>query len=155
MDIYRNRYEGTEYDMMKAENASRRAIGVTRQSDVHIIQTYTDLPADTCQLQWLAMGNAEHSVFIPAFSGITDTHKSYKINSNNYSASNMYWACKRICGIAEQDREFLSQGVKDFWKAQEKSMYKSTAKDVKALKKAYKKVVLTQQSSLRATQANS
>ena len=51
----------------------------------------------------------------------------------------MYWACKRICGIAEQDREFLSQGVKDYWKAQETSMYKSTIKDVKALKKAYKK----------------
>lgn len=139
MDIYRNRYEGTEYDMMKAENAGRRPIGITRSSDIHIIQTFYDLPADTCQLQWLAMGNAEHSVFIPAFSGITDTHKSYKIDSNNYNANNMYWACKRICGIAEQDREFLSQGVKDYWKAQETSMYKSTIKDVKALKKAYKK----------------
>ncbi len=39
----------------------------------------------------------------------------------------------------EQDREFLSQGVKDYWKAQETSMYKSTIKDVKALKKTYKK----------------
>ena len=122
--------------MMKAENVGRRPIGVTRSSDIHIIQTFYDLPADTCQLQWLAMGNAEHSVFIPAFSGITDTHKSYKIDSNNYNANNMYWACKRICGIAEQDREFLSQGVKDYWKAQETSMYKSTIKDVKALKKA-------------------
>lgn len=139
MDIYRNRYEGTEYDMSKAENAGRRPIGVTRQSDVHIIQTYTDLPTDTCQLQWLCMGNAEHSVFIPAFSGITDTHKSYKINSNDYSSSNMYWACKRICGIAEMDREFLSQGVKDYWKAQEQSMYNNLSKDMKNLKKAYKK----------------
>ena len=136
---YRNRYEGTEYDMMKPENVSRRPIGVTRSSDIHIIQTFTDLPKDTCQLQWLAMGNAEHSVFIPAFSGITDTHKGYKIDSAAYSASNMYWAFKRICGIAEQDREFLSEGVKNYWKAQEEAMYKSTMKDVKALKKAYKK----------------
>ena len=61
MDIYRNRYEGTEYDMMKPENVARRPIGVTRSSDIHIIQTFNDLPKDTCQLQWLAMGNAEHS----------------------------------------------------------------------------------------------
>ncbi len=138
MKLFGDRYEGTEFDMMKTENAGRRPIGVTRQSDVHIIQTYPQLPADTCQLQWLAMGNAEHAVFIPAFSGITDTHKSYKVDWNVFNNDSMYFANKRICGLAESDRAFLSQGVKDFNVLQEEMMLKEMQNELSKVQKAYK-----------------
>lgn len=138
MDLFRNRYEGTEYDMMLPENAGRRPIGVTRSSQVHIMQTINDLPKETCQLQWLAMGNAEHSVFVPAFSGITDTHKAYQVDgSKTYKKSSLYDATKRVCSVAESDREFLGQGVKDYWKLQEQMMIKSTKKQIKKIKEAY------------------
>ena len=138
MKLFGDRYEGTEYDMMKAENEGRRPIGVTRQSDVHIIQTYTNLPAETCNLQWLSMGNAEHAVFVPAFSGITDTFAGYKVDLNEYNEKSMYYACKRICGIAEMDRAFLSQGVKDFNLLQEKIMLKDMQNEVSKIAKQYK-----------------
>ena len=138
MKLYGDRYEGTEYDMMKAENEGRRPIGVTRQSDVHIIQTYTNLPAETCNLQWLSMGNAEHAIFVPAFSGITDTFAGYKVDLNEYNEKSMYYACKRICGIAEMDRAFLSQGVKDFNLLQEKIMLKDMQNEVSKIAKQYK-----------------
>lgn len=139
MQIYGNRYEGTPYDMMKPENAGRRPIGVVRQSDVHIIQTLPELPADTCQLQWLAMGNAEHTVFVPAFSGITQTYDKYHTDWSKFSNDSMYFASKRICGLAESDREFLSQGVKDFNLLQEKMMLKKTQEQIAKIQKAYKK----------------
>ncbi len=140
MDLFRNRYEDTPYDMMLPENAGRRPIGVTRSSQVHIIQTINDLPKETCQLQWLAMGNAEHSVFVPAFSGITNTHKAYQVDgSKAYKSESFYDSTKRICSIAESDREFLSQGVKDYWKLQEKMMIKSTKSQIKKIKEAYGK----------------
>ena len=139
MDIFRNRYEGTPYDMMLPENESRRPIGVTRSSMVHILQTFDNLPKDSCSIQWLSTGNAEHNVFIPAFSGITDTHEAYKPDgSETYNPKSMYSATKRICGIAESDREFLGQGVKDYWKLQEKMMIKQTKKDMKKINSAYK-----------------
>lgn len=139
MKIFGDRYEGTPFDMMKAENAGRRPIGVVRQSDVHIMQTLPELPVDTCQLQWLAMGNAEHAIFIPAFSGITETYSKYHTDWSKFSNNSVYFACKRICGLAESDREFLSQGVKDFNILQEKMMLKETQNQIAKIQKAYKK----------------
>ena len=125
MQLYGDRYEGTPYDMAIPGNEGNRPIGTMRQSDVHIIQTFDDLPVETCQLQWLTMGNAEHAIFVPAFSGITDTYEKYKIDNAESGVINdsYYYVCKAICSLAETDREFLSQGVKDYNLAQEQQMY--------------------------------
>lgn len=124
MQLYGDRYEGTAYDLAIPGNEGNRAIGTTRQSDVHIIQTFAELPANTCQVQWLTMGNAEHAIFVPAFSGITDTYEKYKIDNDESGTINdsYYYICKAVCAIAESDREFLSQGVKDYNLAQEQQM---------------------------------
>ena len=124
MQLYGDRYEGTEYDMSIPGNEGMRPIGTTRQSDVHIIQTFPELPVSTCQLQWLTMGNAEHAIFVPAFSGITDTYEKYKVDNTESGVVNdgYYYVCKAICSVAESDREFLSQGVKDYNLAQEQQM---------------------------------
>ena len=139
MSLYRDRYEGTDYDMSKSENASRRPIATTRSSDVHITQVYSNLPKDSCDLQWLAMGNAEHSVFVPAFSGITDTYSAYKVDGTAYKDSSAYWLFKRNCTLAESDRAYLGQGTKDFWAAQEKSEYATVQKQLAKVTSAYGK----------------
>ena len=139
MDVFRYRYEGTEFDMMKPGNEGLRPIGVARSSQVHIVQNFKDLPRDTCNLQWLAMGNAEHSVFIPAFSGITETHPAYNIDgSYKYNHDSLYSATKRM-NVASYDRQFLSSGVKDYWKLQEKMMIHDTKKELSKIRKAYAK----------------
>ena len=107
MDIYRNRYEGTKFDMNLPENAERRPIATTRQSQIHVVQIIPNMPREMSAVQWLALGNAEHSVFIPTFSGITDTHSAYKVDGNSYDPSGAYWQFKRVCGVAETDRAHL------------------------------------------------
>lgn len=139
MQLYGDRYEGTDYDMELPGNEYMRPIGVTRQSDVHIIQTFPELPAGTCQLQWLAMGNAEHAVFVPAFSGITDTYEKYQIDNTESGVVNdsYYYVCKSICSIAETDRPFLSQGVKDYNLEQEQQMLDKILESIPDIKEAY------------------
>jgi dipeptidase len=138
MQLYGDRYEGTKYDMRDPENEDMRPIGVTRQSDVHIIQTYGSLPDSCCQLQWLAMGNAEHAVFVPAFSGITDTFEKYKVDNDGSGVNDSYYyVCKSICSVAESDREYLSPGVKDFNLAQEKKMQEEITAALPDVKAAY------------------
>lgn len=139
MNLYRNRYEGTSYDMTKPENSDLRPIGVNTQSDVHIIQIYSSLPQDSCCVQWLCMGNAEHSLFIPAFSGITDTYKGYKVNAVNYNSKSLYWNFKSICTLAETDRTYLGTGVKSYWQSQEKKMLKQLPTQIQKTKAAYEK----------------
>ena len=64
-------------------------------------QTFPELPAETCQLQWLAMGNAEHAIFVPAFSGISDTFEKYKVDNTEPMTVNdsYYYICKSVCAV--------------------------------------------------------
>ena len=140
MKLYGDRLEGTEFDKRLPENKSRRAIGVPNQGNVHIIQTFSELPDCTCQLQWLAMGNAEHAMFVPAFSGITDTYDKYQLvdTETRKVTDSFYYQSKRICGLAESDREYLGQGVKDYNVRQEKAMLERILEEIPVIQKKYK-----------------
>ena len=96
---------------------------VQRLLQIHILQTFPDWPAECSSIDWLALGNTEHSVFIPFFSGITDTAPAYHLDGDTYNPDGAFWKFKSICTIAEQNRSLYSQGVKDFWKLQEELMY--------------------------------
>ncbi|OUN24102.1 peptidase C69 [Flavonifractor sp. An82] len=125
MDIYRSRYEGTPLDVTLPGQEENRVIGTERSSQIHILQTFPDWPAYCSSIDWLALGNAEHSVFIPFFSGITDTADAYKVDGDTYDPAGAFWMFKRICTIAEQNRTLYGQSVKDFWKLQETLMYET------------------------------
>lgn len=139
MDVLRNRYEGTRLDASLPGNEALRVIGVERQSQIHVIQVRSDYPQEISALQWLAMGNAEHSVFLPNFSGITDTYSAYKVDGEFYDPNGAYWKFKRICTLAEQNRNFYGQGVKDYWNFYEENLYKQMQADEKVMMALYKK----------------
>lgn len=155
-DMYRNRYQDTPYEMDTDEKTNEykaviekmekddpetpgnmRPIGVTRSSDIHAIQVFDKLPKETNCLQWLCMGNAEGSVFVPAFSGIADTNKAYQVDGSAYNPKSAYWQFKRNSTLAMTDRDFLEKGVQDFWRYQEKQMHKKMLKQVDKIKKEY------------------
>lgn len=123
MDVLRNRYEGTKYDASLPQNKDLRVIGVERQSQIHVIQVKDNYPAEISALQWLAFANAEHSVFLPNFSGIEDTYAAYKVDGGKPDYDGAYWKFKRICALAEQNRDFYGQGVRDYWKNYEQNLY--------------------------------
>ena len=100
MDIYRNRYEGTPLDVTLPGNEENRVIGTERSSQIHILQTFPDWPAECSSIDWLALGNTEHSVFIPFFSGITDTAPAYHLDGDTYNPDGAFWKSKSICTIA-------------------------------------------------------
>ena len=123
MDVLRNRYEGTKYDASLPGNEDLRVIGVERQSQIHVIQVKDNYPAEISALQWLALGDAEHSVFLPNFSGINDTYKAYKVDGEDFDVNGAYWKFKRICALAKQNRSFYGQGVRDYWNFYEEALY--------------------------------
>lgn len=123
MEVYRDRLEDTPLDVTLEGQEKNRVIGTQKSSQIHILQSFPDWPASCSSITWLCLGNAEHSVFIPTFSGITDTASAYKVDGDTYDGDGAFWKCKRICTLAEQDREVYSQGVRDFWKQQEELMY--------------------------------
>ena len=103
-------------------NEGNRVIGTPNSSQIHILQTFPDWPAESGH-QLDLPGQHEHSVFIPFFSGITDTADAYKVDGDTYDASGAYWKFKRIDTLAELDRSLYSESVRKFWKFQEEDMY--------------------------------
>ena len=119
MELYRNRLEDTPLDVTLPGQEGNRVIGTQKSSQIHLIQTFPEWPASCSAITWLCLGNAEHSVFIPSFSGITDTAAAYQVDGDTYDGDGAFWKCKRICTLAEQDRATYSQGVRDVWSQQE------------------------------------
>lgn len=117
--VYRCRYEGTPYDLSLEGQESNRAIAVSGTPDTHVIQLFADMPAAHAAVNWLAFTGAEHSVFIPEIAGIDKLPAAFGVNSPSYSTDSAYWAFKRICGLADTNRELYSEGVQNFWKLQE------------------------------------
>ena len=125
MDLQRYRYEGTENDINLPENKGKRAIGTENQAECHIIQMKEEYPKEVGGLMWMAMGNAEHSVYLPTFGGITDTHEAYKVPGVNYNPSSAYWTFRGLSTLAELDRVNYGQGVKNYWKQYELELIKA------------------------------
>ena len=137
MAIYRNRYEGTEYDADAEGNEGVRPIAVSTTPETHIIQLFADYPTQSAAVTWIAAGGAEHSVFLPEFSGITDTADAWKVDSVSYDEESLYWSFKRICGLADTDRTLYTQGVEDFWTLQEDLMEAQMASAAVTMQELY------------------
>ena len=143
MKLLGDRFEGTAYDMELLDWADRRTrfpAGDSNQSSAHIVQTFSDLPDRCCQLQWLAMANAEYSVFVPAFSGITDTFELYKTDpeEDKLVDDSYYYLSKKIWGLAASDRARLGEGVSSFQRSQEKALLAQMLKETDLIREQYR-----------------
>ena len=137
MAIYRDRYQDTALDVTVAGQEGNRAIAVSTTPETHIVQIYSDLPAACSAVTWVALGGGEHSVFLPEFSGVTETAPAYSMDAPTYTEGSAYWAFKRVCGLADVDRGLYSAGVQNFWKLQEGSLIEQMSKEVETVKGLY------------------
>lgn len=134
MAVYRTRYEGTAYDLSLEGQEDNRAIAVSTTPETHIVQLYADLPASCSCVTWLALGGGEHSVFLPELSGVTEIPAAYQLDAPAYNEASAYWAFKRICGLADVDRELYTAGVQTFWQLQEDALADKMAQAVETVK---------------------
>ena len=113
MELQKYRYEGTELDANQNEEV--REIGTERQAECHVLQIKENYPEQLGGIMWLAMGNAEHSVYLPTYGNITDTHEAYKSSTLNYSPDCAYWIFRSVATLAELDREKFGASVREYW----------------------------------------
>lgn len=138
MELQRYRYEDTQYSADLPENKDVRTIGTERQAECHIIQIKKELPKEIGNVMWMAMGNAEHSVYLPSYSNITDTYKDYKSKAIDYDTNNAYWAFRAPSMLAELNREKYGASIREYWKTYEEKLIKKQTKTDKTFAKKYK-----------------
>ncbi|WP_054743047.1 C69 family dipeptidase [Cellulosilyticum ruminicola] len=139
MALQRYRNEGTVYDVNLPGNENIRPIGTETQAECHVFQMTTDLPKEVGGVMWLAMGNAEHSVYLPSYNLITDTYAAYKVQGEEYSKDSAYWSFRGLSALAETNRQGYGNSVRAFWDAYQADLITNQAKYNVALTTLYKK----------------
>lgn len=132
--VFRCRYEGTAYDLSLEGQEGNRAIAVSSTTETHVVQLYSDLPASSAAVTWLALSGAEHSVFVPQLSAVTELHPAYGTDAPTYSEDSAYWAFKKICGLADVNRALYTDGVQTFWENQESAYIEQMKEAVETVK---------------------
>lgn len=136
-ELYRYRYEGSEFCPEETGKDNVRLIASEATYSVHAIEILHDMPAEMSAIAWTCFSNAEHSVFLPYLSMLTKTAKEFcyvdknseiykgkipidtegkEIRYNDKVAQTIF---KRLCAIAEENRELYGTNVRKFWSEKE------------------------------------
>lgn len=117
---------GYRYENMKFGRDVSRYIGVPSSMECHIFQLRPDMPTELATVQWVCMGSADFSTFVPFYGALlTDVPKAYKVEAAKQKSTSAYWTFRRVgflCEGSDADRAAYGTGVKSFYKAYMKKM---------------------------------
>ncbi len=127
-ELMRSRYEGTDRNPEENNLKMVRVIGTTKQATSHVISLNPSLPAPLRGTIWASLANSEHSVFMPLNAAITRCDEAYVLDQTEgdyrYDARFAGNAFRRLCALAEQNREWYGDGVRAFWRDREDFYFK-------------------------------
>ena len=110
------RYEGTAHDANA--DPTVRAIGGESTCESAIFQ----FKPNGALVQWTAMANPEHSVFLPVYGALNETPEIYHVTGAEYNEASAYWVFRGLCTLAEIDRDYCGAGVKAVWRQYQQSL---------------------------------
>lgn len=113
-DFLGSHYQGTAYDPIgegsEHDKHHFRPISLAKTQEAHILQIRPNMPTPAAGIQWLAMGVAAQSSFVPFYAGATDTPAEYQHASGTYAPNQAYWTYK-LAGVLV-DPHYVSFGPK-------------------------------------------
>lgn len=119
MAVLRSHYDGTEFDVSPESPKYLRPISINTTMESHVLQLRSWLPNPIGGIHWLALGVPETSVYVPFYSGISDTPKAYKTGTDTYDTQSAYWAFRSVNVLTNSNYTEYSKIVTDMWKGLE------------------------------------
>ena len=100
-------YQHTPYDPYSdlgtpAQQHAFRPIGLQRNSEVHILQIRSDVPAKLAGICWLAFGPNAYNALAPFYTNVEDTPAAYRDTKEHYDINNMYWMTHTLATIGDE-----------------------------------------------------
>ena len=111
---------GYQYEDMNFGRDISRVIGTPSSMECHIFQIDSSMPTELATVQWVCMGNADFSTFVPFYGALlTDVPSAYKKEAYSYNSRSAYWIFRNVGFLCENnsDRAAYGKGVKQFYKA--------------------------------------
>lgn len=118
MEIYRDRYDDTQYDLDINGKGSYRSISVDKSQSTHVLQVFKDLPEDIALIDWVAFSNAEFNMFIPFSNKESKFDEAYTYEPTNYWNNDYKNACynfKTLNVTGAKDRPICEDGLQKYW----------------------------------------
>lgn len=133
MSLQRDRYNGTEFDLTESPlvydeygetDPDPRPIGVASQIETHIYEMGKDYAPSIGARFWMAMAQSEHSVYLPFYGLITDTHPYFQKETDygTPEAESAYWVFQELAYNARSNRKMYGKPIQAFWKSYEEKL---------------------------------
>ena len=110
-------YESEEFEGIESEKVLT-VIGTPRSCECHVLQIRPEMPTELATVEWLSMGSADLSPFLPFYSAaLTDTHPAYKAGDIVYNDASAYWAFRSLASMsmAAASRDLAANNIKQYW----------------------------------------
>ncbi len=129
--LMRNRYEGTKYSPDETGRKDMRVIGSDTTMSAHVVQIFSNLPAEMACINWISSGPPVYGVFIPVSNDCINISDAYgadqpagdgnKFDTDKYA----YYLFKDICTRCVGPDNYKSYGkpVQEYWKNAESNMF--------------------------------
>lgn len=114
MNVLATRGEGSKYD--SNVNDKYYPIGNSHQAEDHIFQIRNELPREISTVEWLAMGPAEFSIFVPYYSSLLEkTPDVYLKQSSEFDESSIFWVFDELAILCNENRANVAPVVKAYF----------------------------------------
>ena len=140
--LMRNRFEGTKYSPDETGNTDIRVIGTDTALSAHIIQVFSNLPAEMSCVSWVSSGPQVYGVFVPVSNDCIYVGGAYGANQpasqkNVFDINYPYYLFKDICSrcLGPSNYKTYGEPVKDFWYKSESNMFISMSRVLSAAAK--------------------
>ena len=134
--IYRNRYEGTEYSPDETSRGDMRVIGSETTLSAHIVQVFPNLPAEMSCVSWISSGPPVYGVYVPISNDCINVSEAYGANqpenesgvfdTNKYP----YYVFKDLCTrcLGPENYKIYGEPVQGYWHEAESNMFSGMSK---------------------------
>jgi dipeptidase len=171
MKFQRSRFEGTPYDVsahnitfgtaalnrrlgryihMLAEGGEpqipgttigARPIGTPSQKETHVYEYIPEFPPAIGARWWFQEGQPEHSVNLPFYGNINDTHPAYKklTVAHAYDPESAFWVFRDLSYMARSNRVQYGRPIRAYWDTYEAKLFNDQAAITKELLERHNK----------------
>ena len=155
MQVFRNRFEGTELDPKVSDSDKIRVIATETQAHVHILQRYPDMPDDLAVVNWCALAGAEYTPFVPLFATMTEVSTPYALDltDDSFTQDSAYMVFKALKTLCAQNRDLYGQQVAKYWDAAENRMIQDVPAALKDAKESQDSAKILTGYSLKCQEA--
>ena len=131
-------YRGEGSEMNSNEDPDIYPIGNDRQAECHVFELRKGLPAPLAAVEWLAMADADFSVYLPFYGALlTATNEHYHQEGDAYVENSINWNFQVINTLCAQDREHCGAKVKEYFAQYQQSIVEQQTEVDAQLQKIY------------------